>query len=373
MWVVLFTGCEAESEQATTEPNNVAATAAPEAVDPAAIYAANCAACHDQAFPKAPHRVTFQLKGREPIYATITSGLMREHAAGLSDEARHRLADYLGGNARPSVPPMACVDEAAPMAATDYSLQGWGLTLEGTRFIDAATAGLTKTDTQNLKLKWAFAYPGATRARSQPSYHAGSILVGSQDGTVYALDLISGCMRWRFKAAAEVRSAVSVQPAGDGTNAVAFFGDIKGMVYAIDASDGALVWQTQAGNHPAVTLTGSPRLYNERLYVPLSSSEWASAADPSYPCCTFRGAVVAMDVHTGAIQWTTYSIPETPKPTGKLNSQGARRFHPAGAPIWNSPTIDVQRGLLYVGTGEAYTSPAADTSDSVLAMEPLGW
>ena len=140
---------------------------------------------------------------------------------------------------------------------------------------------MTKTDTQNLKLKWAFAYPGATRARSQPSYHAGSILVGSQDGTVYALDLISGCMRWRFKAAAEVRSAVSVQPAGDGTNAVAFFGDIKGMVYAIDASDGALVWQTQAGNHPAVTLTGSPRLYNERLYVPLSSSEWASAADPS--------------------------------------------------------------------------------------------
>jgi len=308
--------------------------------------------------------------GREAIYATITSGLMREHAADLSDEERQRLADHLGGSVRPSVAPARCIGEhTAEIVAAETTLQGWGLTLEGTRFIDAATAGLTKADVKNLHLKWAFAYPGATRARSQPSYHAGSILVGSQDGTVYALDLNSGCVRWTFKANVEVRSAISVRAAADGSNATAFFGDIKGMVYAIDATDGSLVWQTQAGDHPAVTLTGSPRLYNERLYVPLSSSEWASAADPAYPCCTFRGAVVAMDVHTGAIQWTTYSIPEAPAPTGELNSQGAQRFHPAGAPIWNSPTIDVQRGLLYVGTGEAYTSPAADTSDSVLAMD----
>jgi polyvinyl alcohol dehydrogenase (cytochrome) len=47
---------------------------------------------------------------------------------------------------------------------------------------------------------------------------------------------------------------------------------------------------------------------------------------------------------------------------------GARRFHPAGVPIWNSPTIDEKRGVLYVGTGESYTSPAVSTSDSVLAI-----
>ena len=372
--MALMAACQPEPEQSM-----ISSAVGPEKgieTSPEETYATRCAHCHAGGFPKAPHLVTFQMMGRDAIYSAITSGLMREHADDLSDDARQQLADYLGGSARPSVAPAQCVGNETIAGTTTQTslqdwptLQGWGLTLEGTRFIDQATAGLSKADAKNLHLKWAFAYPGATRARSQPSYHAGSIMVGSQDGTVYALDLDSGCMRWSFKAAAEVRSAITVRRATDGDNATAFFGDIRGMVYAIDATDGSLVWQTQAGDHPAVTLTGSPRLYNERLYVPLSSSEWASAADPSYPCCTFRGAVVAMDVHTGAIEWTTYSIPEAPAPTGELNSEGAQRFHPAGAPIWNSPTIDVQRGLLYVGTGEAYTSPAADTSDSVLAMD----
>lgn len=36
--------------------------------------------------------------------------------------------------------------------------------------------------------------------------------------------------------------------------------------------------------------------------------------------------------------------------------------------MWNSPSIDVDRGLLYLGTGENYSSPANDTSDAILAL-----
>ncbi len=42
---------------------------------------------------------------------------------------------------------------------------------------------------------------------------------------------------------------------------------------------------------------------------------------------------------------------------------------PSGAPIWSSPAIDEQRGVLYVGTGEATSAPAAPTIDSVLAID----
>jgi len=48
---------------------------------------------------------------------------------------------------------------------------------------------------------------------------------------------------------------------------------------------------------------------------------------------------------------------------------GALLQAPSGAPIWNSPTIDVKRNRLYVGTGESYSSPAASTSDAVLAFD----
>jgi polyvinyl alcohol dehydrogenase (cytochrome) len=58
-----------------------------------------------------------------------------------------------------------------------------------------------------------------------------------------------------------------------------------------------------------------------------------------------------------------------PVATGEKNSAGAIRRAPAGAPIWNSPTIDAKRRRLYVGTGEGYTSPAAPQTDSVLAFD----
>ncbi len=41
----------------------------------------------------------------------------------------------------------------------------------------------------------------------------------------------------------------------------------------------------------------------------------------------------------------------------------------AGAAIWGSPTIDAGRGVIYAATGNAYTQPAAETSDAIVAFE----
>jgi len=342
-------------------------TIATEGFSPQAAYEARCARCHSQAHPKAPHEVLFELIGSNAVHDSLKSGLMREYVEGLDDGQIRSLADHLGRSSKASVPVLACPAGSAIKASAQQPLQGFGLTLESTRYVSPDVGELTTEQVRRLRLKWAFAYSGATRARSQPSYYAGSILVGSQDGSVYALDLGTGCAHWTFKASAEVRNAISVATELDPPRAL--FGDIAGNVYAIDATNGHLIWKVRADDHPATTITGSPRLYKDLLYVPLSSTEWASAADPSYPCCTFRGGVVAVDIYTGSIRWTSYAIPETPRPSGGDGESGGTRFHPAGAPVWNSPTIDEQRGLLYVGTGEAYTSPAAETSDAIVAMD----
>lgn len=42
---------------------------------------------------------------------------------------------------------------------------------------------------------------------------------------------------------------------------------------------------------------------------------------------------------------------------------------PSGAPVWSTPTIDTKRKLLYFGTGENYSTPANDKSDSIIALE----
>jgi polyvinyl alcohol dehydrogenase (cytochrome) len=343
---------------------------------PAEIYGTVCSKCHEGGVPKAPHAVEFQMLGPQAILSALESGVMQAQGAALTPSERRSVAEFLGGATLPTDAAQELPRCSAAQSAFDVDkpppLAGWGMTIEGSRDVDAARAGLDENSVPRLKLKWAFAFPGATRARSQPTLGGGSLFVGSQDGTVYALNENTGCVRWAFKAGAEVRVSPTLEPfrRGDhGANPRLWFADFGGNAYALDARSGALIWKVRVDDHPKLTITGSPRYYAGKLYVPMSSNEWAAAADPNYPCCTFRGGVAALDAATGRIVWRSYSIPQAPTPTGARNSAGAPTFKPAGAPIWNSPTIDVRRRRLYVGTGESYTSPAAAQSDSVIAYD----
>ena len=85
----------------------------------------------------------------------------------------------------------------------------------------------------------------------------------------------------------------------------------------------------------------------------------------SYSCCTFAGAVEALDLKTGKIVWRTRLL--DPQPTRK-NEAGTQLFGPAGAAVWSQPTVDAKRGQLYVATGDSYTEVDAPTADAVVAI-----
>ena len=276
--------------------------------------------------------------------------------------------DAVPANADASAMPNRCKTnpELGDLAAKP-SWNGWGAGIANTRFQNAAAAKLTAQDVPRLKLKWAFGFPGAKTVYGQPSVVAGRVFVGVDTGYVYSMDAASGCVYWSYRADAAVRSAVSVGPAGTAGQYLAYFGDLKGNVYALNAATGAQVWKIALDPHPSARITGAPQLYENRLYVPVSSLEEATASDPSYECCTFRGSVAALDARTGKQIWKTYIIPDAPKPTGK-NAKGAQQFGPSGGGVWNSPTIDPKRHVLYVGTGDAYSQPAATTTDSIVAL-----
>ena len=104
------------------------------------------------------------------------------------------------------------------------------------------------------------------------------------------------------------------------------------------------------------------------LYVPVSSREESQVGDPRYPCCSFRGSVVALDAATGARIWKTYSVAQAAVATAK-NSIGTQLYGPAGGAIWNTPTIDTRRNVLYVGTGNNFAPPATELSDSLVALD----
>ena len=119
---------------------------------------------------------------------------------------------------------------------------------------------------------------------------------------------------------------------------------------------------------PLARITASPVLYRDRLYVSVASLEEGAGTSPRYPCCTFRGSVVALRAAGGDVAWKTYTIAEPPAPT-RLSPAGVQMHGPSGAGVWNAPTIDPPRNALYVGTGNNYSRPATTTSDAVMAMD----
>ncbi|MFZ0337084.1 MAG: PQQ-binding-like beta-propeller repeat protein [Terracidiphilus sp.] len=263
-------------------------------------------------------------------------------------------------NACPANPDLAHLD-ASPVWS------GWGGT-GNARFQTKAAAGLTAVDVPKLKLKWTFGFPGAKSMYSQPSVAFGRVFVGSDNGIVYSLDAKTGCVYWAYQADMFGRFAPIAAPISghSGTRYAIFFVTRSTTAYALDAHDGKLLWKAQVRTG-LNNLSATAAYHDGRLYVPMSGTETLVGANLNYECCKSRGAVAALNANTGKVLWVTQSIPEPLRELGE-NASGKQRWGPAGASVWNTPTVDAKRRLIYVGTGNSFGRIAATTSDSILAL-----
>ncbi len=337
--------------------------------DGAKLYAERCAACHDNAQGRTPPRSLLAQRAPEEVIASLTTGSMKSQAAGLSEQEIRTLAVHLTGREPAGTIDLErltnrCKDQPVRPNLKARQWNGWGRDLNNSRH--QPLPGLQAADVPRLKLKWAYAYP-ATMAIGQPVVIGERLFVTSDSGQVIALNARSGCTYWAFRVGAPVRTAVTVGTAGKGQSIV-YFGDERANVFAIDAITGREIWRRRLDTHPVARITGSPVLYRNRLYVPVSSIEEAIARPDRYECCKFRGSIAALDSASGQLIWQTYSIPSPPQPYRK-NTTGTQLYGPAGAAIWSAPTIDTRRGVLYVGTGNSYTDVESTGSDSIIAVE----
>ncbi len=356
-----FLGCTAEQQ---VEP--IAVGESGQAAHAEALYDANCASCHEGNVAGAPNRAAMEALSPAMILEALNSGVMKEQGAALDRIDRILLSQYLGNEA-------AGADVEIEYCEDDLQFAGpakwnrWGANAQNTRFQSLGNAGLTVEEIPDLELAWAFGFPGAQRARSQPAVTEEAIFTGSQSGRVYALDTETGCAWWTYEAGAEVRNAPLIATGTDGRPETLFFGDFDAVVHAVDARTGKKRWSKSIKDHPDGTITGSLALHDGTLFVPMSSTEIVSAYVDDYECCTFRGGVIALAASDGEAKWRWYSVAE-PQKVGKT-SAGTDVLAPSGAPVWSTPTVDAGRGLLYVGTGENYSSPANGNSDAIVALD----
>lgn len=241
---------------------------------------------------------------------------------------------------------LACL--AAP-ALGDWPL--YGKDLANSR--DGGSGGPSPPQAATLAESWRFRSADGDFTGT-PVVAGGTVVVGSYGGTVFALDARTGAVKWSRDLNPGPNDDRS--PAINGSAAIA-----NGRVYvpvadvdtprvvALSLASGALLWDRVIDTQRDSDVFGSPTVWKGTVFIGVS----ALFGELNDPDVRVRGAVVALDAVTGARRWKSFTVPSG------LD----------GASVWTTPAIDTATARLYVGTGNAYHEPAADTTDSMLALD----
>lgn len=210
-----------------------------------------------------------------------------------------------------------------------------------------AKSKITSKNVSKLQVKWEYDTKGDVSAI--PTSDGETIYIVDWGGWIHAVNAETGVAKWSENLGivtgltGKILSRTS--PAIVGNRLVLGVQGTPATVVVLDKNDGHLLWKTNVDVHFASTITQSPIVYNDTIYIGVSSNEEALAAFvPGYNCCSFRGSMLALDLKTGAILWKTYMVP-----SGY-----------SGGAIWGStPTVDPKRRSVYLTTGNNYSIPAS--------------
>ena len=231
-----------------------------------------------------------------------------------------------------------------------------GQNLSNTRHA-ASENKISASNVGTLAVKWAFTTGGDVSAT--PVVDGQFVYFPDWAGNLYKVDAATGIEKWRkeFKTyTGQTFGFARASPAISGNTIVigTQLGNptIGAHVLGINKSTGELLWKTKVDDHFASIITQSAVIHDNKAYVGVASLEENFAADPNYPCCSFRGSLVCLDITTGQILWKTYTAPSV------AVAAGDKGF--SGNAVWGStPVIDLKRSSVYITTGNNYTVPQA--------------
>jgi len=151
--------------------------------------------------------------------------------------------------------------------------------VSSTVYVGSGDHNLYALELDNGALRWKFKTKG--RVLASPAVVEGVVYFGSYDSNFYAVDASNGTLRWKFKTAGERRFAAKhlhgAEPAAETmpdpfdfylsspaiANGVIYFGSGDGNVYALDLATGSLRWKFQTGD----VVHASPAVADGTVYV----------------------------------------------------------------------------------------------------------
>lgn len=337
------------------------------------LFAQYCATCHEGGDPRAPSLASLNTLSADDLRFALTGGVMSAQGQVLTSNQLAVLVEHL---ARDPVSDHWVASNLCSPSQIGINLERIALPVPGGdvtfgRRLSASQSGLQGESLSQLEVAWTIAFPGIGGLRSTPVITADTLFYpAASDTHVYAIDVTSGCIKWRYDAGASLRSSMVLADELPDDKPRLYVTDERARLHAIDPITGEREWVRSGvldeGMH--TRLTGAPAIFESTLYLPVSASGVQRGALDTHECCDGRGGVIAVNAMTGEEVWRYVTMPPATY-TGKRNAAGARLRGPSGAPVWASPSVDTARRQLYITTGENTSLPATETSNAFIALD----
>jgi alcohol dehydrogenase (cytochrome c) len=179
---------------------------------------------------------------------------------------------------------------------------------------------------------------------ASPLVKDGIIYVITGNDDVFALNAKTGEILWEYWSGISRKGPLCCGWANRGLamgEGLLFFGQLDASVVALDMKTGKVVWKTPIEQYQnGYSITSAPLYYDGIVYSGISGGEYG-----------VRGRLTALDAKTGAILWRSYTLPEPGEFGSDTWPSGTDHAMRGGAPIWNTPALDPELGLVYFSTG----------------------
>jgi alcohol dehydrogenase (cytochrome c) len=181
----------------------------------------------------------------------------------------------------------------------------------------------------------------------QPIVYEGIMYVPTGADDIFALDVESGKILWRYEA--RLPAEIATACCGWNNRGVAIG---EGMVYvarldarlvALDMRTGRVVWDTRVGKpEEGRTMTAAPLYVDGKVMTGVAGGEFG-----------VRGHLSAFDARTGRQVWRFYTIPGPGEVGHDTWPQDNDSWKYGGAPVWQTPSVDPDLRMVYFSTGNA--------------------
>ena len=209
---------------------------------------------------------------------------------------------------------------------------------------------LSTTNTGQLSKLWTFKTGGTIAASA--AVVDGTVYVGSWDGYEYALDQMTGMLKWKtFLGITNPRPgcdppALGVTSSAAIQDGVLYVGGGDAYWYALNANTGAVLWKVFTGDNSASGghyNWSSPLLYNGYAYIGV-----ASEGD----CPLVQGQLLQVSLSTHQITNHFNMVPD-----GQI-----------GGGVWTSPSIDPTTNSIFMSTGTR-SAPKQQFAQAVVVLD----